>query len=248
MGQNFNLKRSILLIKSIFITNKQYFTRSILLVIGAVSIAACLDIYQTWHQTLEYKNVGVIIKYVYMLMLIFPPMKLYASYKDKMNISTSQIVPVSINEKFFVPLFLSVVVFPLFIIAILIVLLSILFILSMAVKCSGMVDVGVIDSIVQYSTLTTCIDTIGQVLFGRSANLALIIFASIQSGGILYSVCDKKYAWIPIPLGFFIYLIIYLVFGRSMMAKEIIPYIVLIQILFFWGIAYYLFKKLQINK
>ena len=249
MGQKINFKRAILLFKSIIIINKKIITSFTALIIGVISIAVCLDIALSWHKPMEYKIIEEVIKYVYMAMLIFTPPILYSQYREKKTINISQLVPASINEKFFVPFFISIVVIPLLVISLLIVLLSIFFALYILMNGNEMVNIGVIDSTTQYSNITVYIATLKQTVFSKGNIIALVVFTALQSCSFSSCTWEKKYQWIPIALFTSLMVgtvIIQLTFGC--LTKNMVLYMALIQVLFFWILAYYKFKKVQINK
>lgn len=126
MSESFNLNRAALLFRSIIIANKRDFIRLIFIIGGIFFVMSCFNIAKDINGPLT--PVGRYISWDLYFSLTFPMIYasgfMYSKYRDKLHINTSQMLPASINEKFFVQLFISLILIPLLVVVLLIILSS----------------------------------------------------------------------------------------------------------------------------
>lgn len=228
MSDFFNLNRAALLFKSIFIENKRVFIALFIFIVSCVLISSFTDVIMSADGVLEFN----LIKYVHNNMLrpfqIVVLITLFIKYRDKLYSNISYMVPASVNEKFFVPFFISLILVPILFYLVLIFNLSIFWFFS--------------------ANTNAYIETIQSVILGEKPWMPLFNILFIQSFMCLGLISTKRYFWLG-PIIFCVAVLLPVIFAYDNSTFRLIaPYLFCVLVLTSWIIVYLRFKKMELNR
>ena len=237
MTQDFNLKRAILLTKSIFLINKKIIIWGAIIYFGVLLICSIMDI------TIIYNTKYLLIapflfRIIIIAALIFVPMRMFAMYQNRVHVNTSYMLPASTNEKFFVPFIISLVFVPIILYILYIIVFSLTWVLSLAINSDT----------AEYAAIVFNKET----FFIESPISYLAGFIFYHSFGLLLSNTKNVKFIIPVVVSLIISIVLdYTVYGHliSLVNSEIIKYSIdgILAILF-WIVSYINFKKIETTK
>ena len=229
MGQNFN--RALSLMKLSFLDNS--LLMKLVGIFTAIFLCGLLiSISPAGSSNMHAGNVQ--ISFIYLSMVALVSTLNYAQYKNKLNISTTQALPASINEKFFTPFFVSFI---------LIAVLSSILYLAWTIFTLVINDVqfSYADVVVAFN-----IYSVGYLILRIAFIHALCCFFSILfTGGTIMVCCFIGIIW-PAGIGrinsfmdpdFQLFL--------SSLPQYFWNSSIIITTLILWIATYYMFKKLQ---
>ena len=237
MTQDFNLKRAILLTKSIFLIKKKEIIWDAIICFGVMLICSIIDISisnGTKYDLLAPFSFGIMM----IGALILEPYSIFRMYQNRLYVNTSHMLPASTNEKFFVPFIISLIFFPIIIYTLYIIAISLSWVLSHVINSDTAEYAAIIfnketffiESPISYFAGLVFYHSFG-VLVSNTKNAKFIIFALVILIGTI--IMD------------------YTVYGRQISQEnsEIIKYSMdyMLAILF-WIVSYINFKKIQTTK
>ena len=238
MTQDFNLKRAILLTKSIFLINKKIIIWGAIICFGVlltISMLICIKEKIPYGFTFDaITNIAVLGMPIYML----------NKYNKSAFINTTYMVPASISEKFLVPFIISLVIIPITLCVIYTIALTLSWVLSLSINTD---TVTYIDFILGKNTY----------IYGTPIDYLLSLFFWHSTGCLLSNPKNIKF--------FIIYIVIVVlgiisayrsyyrldfmgsseIYGWYAKFEEIMSYILTAV---FWSVSYINFKRIETKK
>ena len=133
MTQNFNLKRALLLSKSIILINKKIIIVGAMICFGIMLICSIMDVNVSYGAKYDFMPT-LSFQVITITALMLLPKIMFKEYQDKMPINTSYMLPASTNEKFFVPFIISLIFVPIILYTLYIITFSLSWVLSHAIN------------------------------------------------------------------------------------------------------------------
>lgn len=241
MEQNFNLKRAILLFKAtIIIYRKSFFLYLPLVVIGLISALTIWDIFTSENGVMEFETIRRYGLYM-MIGAISAPLgqMQYAGYKSKLSLNITHMVPASKSEKFFVPVVVGVIS----LIAIIASYVATVLIYSYIIKEIG----GNADD---YLNVTLYLNSSSNRL------VALVVVLCSSYNGI-FAFYPNRVAWGVLSIlvsTLLIPIAILLISGGvgsptiTYYLENVLPYLIVTQVVILWVIMYFRFGKIELKK
>ena len=237
MTQDFNLKRAILLTKSIFLINKKEIIWGAIICFGVMLICSIIDI--SISNGAKYDLLAPLSFGIMMIgSLILEPYSIFRMYQNRLYVNTSHMLPASTNEKFFVPFIISLIFFPIILYTLYIIAISLSWVLSHIINSDTAEYAAIIfnketffiESSISYFAGLVFYHSFG-VLVSNTKNAKFIIFALVILIGTI--IMD------------------YTVYGRQISQEnsEIIKYSMdYILAILFWIVSYINFKRIETKK
>ena len=237
MTQDFNLKRAILLTKSIFLINKKIIIWESIICFGVMLICSIIDISisnGTKYDFLAPFSFGIMM----IGSLILEPYSIFRMYQNRLYVNTSHMLPASTNEKFFVPFIISLIFFPIIIYTLYIIAISLSWVLSHVINSDTAEYAAII-----FNKETFFIES------PISYFASLVFFHSF--GFLVSNIKNVKFTILAVVILIGTIIMDYKVYGRQISQEnsEIIKYSMdYILAILFWIVSYINFKKIETTK